>query len=68
MLMIVKCLKVRIKASPATSYVTFKIIKELYSAPTTPSSLDVILKSAIKAVWFLLLVPETLSPPVPTFN
>ena len=50
---------------------TFKIIKELYPAHTTPSSLDVILKSSIKVVWFLeavLLVPETLSTPVPTFN
>ena len=46
-------------------------MKELYPAPTTPSSLDVILKSTIKAVWFLevvLLVPETLSALVPIFN
>ena len=46
-------------------------MKELYPAPTNPSSLDVILKSTIKAVWFLeavLLVAETLSPPVPTFT
>ena len=52
---------------------TFKIIiiKKLYLAPTTPSSLDIILKSTIEAVRFLeagLLVPETLSPLVPTFN
>ena len=43
-------------------------MKELYPAPTTPSSLDVILKSTIKIVWFLeavLLVPETLSPLFP---
>ena len=46
-------------------------MKELYPAPTTPSSLDVILKSTIKAVWFLevvLWVPETLNALVPTFN
>ena len=49
----------------------FKIIKELYPAPTAPSSLEVTLKSTIKAVWFLeatLWVPGTLSLPVPTFN
>ena len=73
MLMIGKCLQVRIKAEPSTSYETFKIIiiKKLYPVSIAPSSLDIILKSTIKAVWFLevvLLVPETLSPPVPTFN
>ena len=48
---------------------TFKIIKKnLYLAPTTASSLDVILKSTIKAAWILeaaLLVPEILSPQFP---
>ena len=51
---------------------TFKItLKNLYPEPTAPSSLDGIIKNTIKAVWFLeaeLLVPETLSPPVPTFK
>ena len=64
MLMIVKCLKVRVKVRPATSYVTLKKkILNLYPAPTAPSSPDVILKNTIK-LWFLevaLLVPETLS-------
>ena len=57
-------------ATTGTPRPTFKIIKELYPASTTPS-LDVILKSTIKAACFLeveLLVPETLSPPVPTFT
>ena len=47
------------------------IKKNLYPVPTTPFLLDVIFKSTIKAVWFLeagLLVPETLSPLVPTFT
>ena len=46
-------------------------MKELNPAPATPSSLDVILKSTIKAVWFLevgLLAPETLNFLIPTFD
>jgi len=71
--MTVQCLKVRIKAEPSTSYETFKIIiiKKLYPVSIAPSSLDIILKSTIKAVWFLevaFFLPETLSPPLPAFN
>ena len=65
------CLMPKAQSKSLTSYQPCDFKKKKNPAPTAASSLDVILKSTIKAVWFLeavLLVPKTSNPPVPSFN